>query len=73
MNDYTTRGARALHASGVRRSRSLAVLAWPIYFLKSYVMQRNVLNGAPGLTWSFLHATSAVMKYLKLDEMRRAE
>jgi glycosyltransferase involved in cell wall biosynthesis len=73
MNDYTTRGARILHASGVRRSRSLAVLAWPIYFLKSYVMQRNVLNGAPGLTWSFLHATSAVVKYLKLDEMRRAE
>jgi glycosyltransferase involved in cell wall biosynthesis len=72
MNDYTTRGAMILHASGVRRSRPLAILAWPIYFLKSYVMHRNALNGAPGLVWSFLHATSAVMKYLKLDEMRRA-
>jgi glycosyltransferase involved in cell wall biosynthesis len=73
MNDYTTRGAGVLHAAGVRRSRTLAILAWPIYFLKSYVVQRNALNGGPGLAWSYLHATSAVMKYLKLAEMRDTE
>jgi len=73
MNDYSTRGAQILHASGVRRSRAMAVLTWPYYFIASYVLQGNLLNGSPGLVWSFLDATHSVMKYLKLAEMCRTE
>jgi glycosyltransferase involved in cell wall biosynthesis len=73
MNDYTSRAGRLLRASGVRRSRPLAVLSWPYYFVVSYVIQGNLLNGGPGLVWSFLHATYSVLKYLKLDESYRSE
>jgi glycosyltransferase involved in cell wall biosynthesis len=73
MNDYSTRGARMLHASGVRRSRVLAVLTWPYYFIVNYVVQGNCLNGGPGLVWSFLYSIQSVMKYLKLAEMSRGE
>jgi glycosyltransferase involved in cell wall biosynthesis len=71
MNDYTTRGARMLHAEGARRPAALAALSWPFYFLKSYLLQRNFLNGVPGLVWSFLFSLQPVVKYLKLAEMGR--
>lgn len=73
MNDYSTRGARMLCASGVRRPRALAVLTWPYYFIVNYVVQGNFLNGGPGLVWSFLYSIQSVMKYLKLAEMRHTE
>lgn len=73
INDYSTRGALALHAAGARRSQVTSVLSWPFYFFKSYVLRRNFLNGSPGLVWSFLDATNSVLKYLKLAELRRAK
>jgi glycosyltransferase involved in cell wall biosynthesis len=73
MNDYTTRGARMLHARGKRRSAALALLAWPFYFLRSYVLQLNFLNGVPGLVWSFFFSLQPAVKYLKLAELGRRE
>lgn len=73
MNDYTSRGARMLHAAGARRSAALAVAAWPFYFLKSYLLQRNFLNGAPGLIWSFFFSLQPVVKYLKLAALAQGE
>ncbi len=68
LDDYSTRGARMLERRGARRSATLAILGWPFYFLRSYVLHGNVLNGAPGLVWSFLYALHPVLKYLKLAE-----
>jgi glycosyltransferase involved in cell wall biosynthesis len=72
MNDYTTRGARMLRARGRRRSPVLALLAWPFYFLRSYLLQGNVLNGAPGLVWSFYFSIQPVVKHLKTSDPDRA-
>lgn len=71
MNDYTTRGARMLHARGKRRPAALAVLSWPFYFLKSYLVQGNCWNGVPGLVWSFFFSLQPPVKYLKLAERNR--
>jgi glycosyltransferase involved in cell wall biosynthesis len=71
MNDYSTRGARVLEARGRRRHPALTLLAWPFYFLRSYILQRNFLNGVPGLVWSFLFSLQPTMKYLKLAEGQR--
>jgi glycosyltransferase involved in cell wall biosynthesis len=71
MNDYTTRGARVLGAQGRRRGALLALLAWPFYFVRSYLLQLNFLNGIPGLVWSFLYSLQPTVKYLKLAELDR--
>lgn len=68
VNDYSTRGARMLERRGARRSATLAILSWPFYFLRSYFLHGNVLNGVPGLVWSFLYTLHPVLKYLKLAE-----
>ncbi len=68
MNDYTTRGARMLRARGRRRAPALALLAWPFYFLRSYLLQGNFLNGGPGLVWSFYFSIQPVVKYLKTSD-----
>jgi len=72
MNDYTTRGARMLRARGRRRPAILALLAWPFYFLRSYLLQGNFLNGVPGLIWSFYFSVQPVVKYLKAVEPDQA-
>lgn len=73
MNDYTTRGARMLHARGRRRSAAGALLSWPFYFLRSWILQGNCWNGVPGLVWSFLFSVQPTVKYLKLDERWRVK
>lgn len=72
MNDYTTRGARVLARRGRRRHPVFSLLAWPYYFVRSYLLQGNFLNGVPGLVWSFLYSLQPTVKYLKLDEFGSA-
>jgi glycosyltransferase involved in cell wall biosynthesis len=69
MDDYTTRGARSLARRGRSRHPLVTLLAWPFYFVRSYLLQGNLLNGVPGLVWSFLFSLQPVIKYLKLDEL----
>jgi glycosyltransferase involved in cell wall biosynthesis len=72
MNDYTTRGASVLRARGKGRPAWLSLLSWPFYFVRSYLLQGNFLNGVPGLVWSFYFSVQPVVKYLKTVEPDRA-
>jgi glycosyltransferase involved in cell wall biosynthesis len=71
FNAYTSAAARMLHAEGRRRSAAALCLAFPLAFLRQYVINGNFLNGYPGFLWAFLSAVYPVVKYAKLRELSR--
>ena len=72
FNDYTTAGARDLHARGRRASVATVVLRFPMTFVRQYFLRGHLLNGYPGFVWSMFSAMYPVVKYAKLREMERA-
>lgn len=69
FNAYTTAAARMLHARGRRTSAAAIVFAFPVAFVRQYVLKGNFLNGYPGFLWAFLSAAYPVVKYAKLREL----
>lgn len=56
---------------------ALIVLAVPLNFLKTYLVDLNFLNGLHGFYWSLLYAFHRFAKYIKIkeyfDEAKRAK
>ena len=71
FNDYTTAGARDLHARGKTAGVATIVLRFPATFIRQYFLRGHVLNGYPGFMWSLFAAMYPVVKYAKLREMTR--
>jgi glycosyltransferase involved in cell wall biosynthesis len=72
FNDYTTAGARDLHARGETASAATVVMRFPLTFVRQYFIRGHILNGYPGFVWSLFSAIYPVVKYAKLRELTRA-
>jgi glycosyltransferase involved in cell wall biosynthesis len=72
LETYTTLAAQDYLAQG--RAASLAKVFGnpPATFLKSYLLKRGFLDGAPGLMVAIMGAISVYFKYAKLYELQRA-
>jgi glycosyltransferase involved in cell wall biosynthesis len=68
---YTEWCAENYFAKGKRKSRTMILISIPYYFLKYYLVDRNILNGVNGFYWSALMAFYHFVKYLKLDDMHQ--
>lgn len=71
FNDYTTAGARDLHARGKTASVATVVLRFPTTFIRQYFLRGHLLNGYPGFVWSLFSAMYPVVKYAKLRELSK--
>ena len=71
FNNYTTRAANELYEKGKKKNVVLVYLLFPFYFLKNYFINRNFLNGVQGLMWAFLSSCYPLVKYAKLQDLRR--
>jgi glycosyltransferase involved in cell wall biosynthesis len=71
FNDYTTAGARDLHARGKTAGAATVALRFPTTFVRQYLLRGHILNGYPGLVWSLFSAMYPVVKYAKLRELTR--
>lgn len=69
FNSYTTAGAQMLKNKGKHKGLFLIIVSFPVYFIKHFVFYGNILNGRPGLIWSYLNAWYHTVKYLKLYEL----
>lgn len=69
FNAYTTAAARMQYAQGKQTSGAAIVLAFPLAFVRQYLLKGNFLNGYPGFLWAFLSAVYPVVKYAKLREL----
>jgi glycosyltransferase involved in cell wall biosynthesis len=72
FNDYTTAGARDLHARGKTASAATVVFRFPTTFIRQYFLRGHILNGYPGFVWSLFSAMYPVVKYAKLRELTGA-
>jgi glycosyltransferase involved in cell wall biosynthesis len=71
LNDYTTRAARSMQGSRRRHSAAGLALRGGFHFFRHWIIERQVLNGIPGLAWSVLFATGSMIKYLKAIELEQ--
>jgi glycosyltransferase involved in cell wall biosynthesis len=71
FNDYTTAAAQSL----MQRNRKFAALnvfvRFPLTFIKTYIIKGCFLDGYPGFVWSLFSSFYAVVKFVKLHEMRQ--
>ncbi len=71
FNKYTDAGAGKLFKEGRKRNLLMCFAGFPVYFFKHYFLYLNILNGSPGLVWSYLSAWYHTVKYLKLYELNK--
>jgi glycosyltransferase involved in cell wall biosynthesis len=69
FNQYTSVGAKKLKEQGKSRSLTGCLAAFPVYFIKHFLVYGNILNGRAGFIWSYLSAWYHTVKYLKLHEL----
>ena len=71
VNRYSTAGAQALHAKGVKGSfgKALGHASWA--FLRTYIVKRGFLDGKLGLALAISNAQGTYYRYLKLWHMQR--
>ena len=72
LDRYTTLAARKRLAAG-RRFHCWDHLRLPWQFFSRAVLKAGFLDGQPGLVWAGLSAFHSWIKYVKLEELRRAE
>jgi glycosyltransferase involved in cell wall biosynthesis len=70
-NRYSTAGARALHAKGVKGSLGKALGHGLWAFLRTYLLQRGFLDGRLGLALAISNAEGSYYRYLKLWLLQR--
>ncbi len=66
FNSYTTKAAEALYKQGKKKSIGVIVISFPFYFIKSYFLKGNWLNGFQGFIWALFSSLYPVVKYFKL-------
>jgi hypothetical protein len=72
INLYSTLGARKMIYNKKRKGKFLVTIAIPFNFLKYYILDRNFLNGYHGFSWSILNTFYHFVKYMKLNELKKA-
>lgn len=72
LDAYSSLAAAELVRRGKRRGTLALVFTMPVQFFRHYLLDRNFLNGIPGLAWSLLDSLGSVMKYLKARELEEA-
>lgn len=65
FNTYTTLAGASLRAQPRQRSVVGTFLAWPVYFLKFFVMHGHWRNGIHGFVWSVLSSWYPFLKVAK--------
>ncbi|MBU3740724.1 MAG: glycosyltransferase family 2 protein [Candidatus Kapabacteria bacterium] len=65
FNRYTSLAAVEMRANNRRRSVVGTLLAWPVYFLKFYLLHGQWMNGLHGLVWSVLSSWYPFVKVAK--------
>lgn len=71
INRYSDMQAEELHERG-RKTNPLTMLAvFPLAFLKSYFLRRQLLNGIDGVTVSLVYAMHRYIRQAKLRELYR--
>ena len=68
MDALATLAAEQMHERGRRATWAHLALRPPFEFLRSYVLRRGFLDGAPGLIAAGMHAHYNFLKYAKLKE-----
>lgn len=73
LETYTTLAAADYHERG--KSSSVLALAGhpPAVFIKSYILKRGFLDGAPGFAVAVMGAVSVFFKYAKLYELQHSK
>jgi glycosyltransferase involved in cell wall biosynthesis len=71
VNRYSTAGAQALHAKGVKGSLGKALGHGVWAFLRTYLFQRGFLDGRLGLALAISNAEGSYYRYLKLWLLQR--
>ncbi len=72
LNDYSSIQAESLHREGRRPGAVTLLLAFPVAFIKSYLLRRNCLWGMDGFVNSIVYAFHRFVRLAKLRE-RHAE
>jgi glycosyltransferase involved in cell wall biosynthesis len=67
---YSTLSAQKLLTKKSNKSKLITALCIPFNFLKSYIIERNFLNGYHGFAWAVFSSLSHFIKYLKLNELK---
>lgn len=73
INLYSSLGAQKLYERKSRKSKALVILAIPFNFFRYYIIDRNILNGYRGFAWAALNTCYHFVKYLKLEELKKAK
>lgn len=73
MDRYSTAGAQALHARGVRSSFGGALLRGWWAFMRTYLLRLGFLDGRLGLALAISNAEGTYYRYLKLWLMHRTQ
>ncbi len=68
INHYTSLAAEEQAQKGKRYPRAWVALKFPVSFFTFYVLKGGILDGYPGLIWSFLAAFYGSMKIAKTIE-----
>jgi glycosyltransferase involved in cell wall biosynthesis len=69
MDRYTTLSAEEAIKRGRNRSGLLLAVSVPFSFFRSYLLERNFLNGLEGFYWSVLNSYYHFTKYAKIKEL----
>jgi glycosyltransferase involved in cell wall biosynthesis len=72
INLYSSLGARKMIDNKNSKGKLLVTIAIPFNFLKYYIYDRNFLNGYYGFSWSILNTFYHFVKYMKLNELKKA-
>jgi glycosyltransferase involved in cell wall biosynthesis len=70
---YTEWCAEKYYLEGKRKSLSVILISLPYYFIRYYLADRNILNGMNGFYWSALMSFYHFVKYLKLEDLLKAD
>jgi len=69
-NIYTSLAAEGLKEKGKTFSKCWVSLKFPVNFFVFYIIRGGILDGYPGLIWSFMAAFSGSMKVAKTIELQ---
>ncbi len=73
INIYTTQAAEGLTAKGKKYSGFTVVCKFPLSFFTIYILKGGILDGYPGLIWSWLSAFYASLKIAKTKELQKKQ
>jgi len=70
LNTYTSQAAEDYFANGKKFSKAWIIFKFPVSFFVFYFIRLGILDGFPGLLWSFFAAFYGSLKVAKTIEMQ---